>query len=131
MMHNEFLNKRAKEFFLFAKRSFEEGFYNLSVFHAEQACQLFLKYLLYLKAGDYPKTHLLTILMKELRKAYEKEEIERFIRERSIELQALESAYLNSRYLGKEYDKNEAEALILFAEKLIIFLEKISNEKLL
>jgi HEPN domain-containing protein len=130
-MREEFLKKRAKEFFLFAKRSFEEGFYNLSVFNAEQACQLFLKYLLYLKAGDYPKTHLLTVLMKELGKAYEKEEIERFIKEKSIELQALESAYINSRYLGKEYDKNEAEALILFAEKLIIFLEKISNEKLL
>jgi hypothetical protein len=39
--------------------------------------------------------------MKELRKAYEKEEIERFIRGRSIELQALESAYLSSRCLGK------------------------------
>jgi HEPN domain-containing protein len=131
IVREDFLKKRAKEFYLSAKRNFEEGFYNLSVFNAEQACQLFLKYLLYLKAGDYPKTYLLTVIMKELSKAYRKEEIEKFIEERSIELQALESAYLSSRYLGKEYDKNEAKALILFSEKLISFLENISNEKLL
>jgi HEPN domain-containing protein len=130
-MDGDFLKRRAKEFYQLAKRNFKEGFYNICVFEAEQACQLFLKYLLQKRAGDFPKTHFITTLIEELAKAYNKEEIKEFLRERSTSIQALESVYLSSRYLGKEFKREEAKALLNFAKELITFLSHLSNEKLL
>ncbi len=81
------------EFYKLARRNFEDGFYNIRAFEIEQACQLYLKYIL--------------------------------------ALQSMESAYLSSRYLGKEYNRDEVESLLDFADKLVKFLEEVGNEKLL
>jgi HEPN domain-containing protein len=55
----EFLKKRSKEFYENAKSLFRKRKYNLSAFNLEQSCQLFLKYLIAKKVGDWPKTHYL------------------------------------------------------------------------
>jgi HEPN domain-containing protein len=52
-----FLVEDSRSFLRAVKRDLEEGEYNLAMFHAEQALQLCAKYKLYLKYGDYPKTH--------------------------------------------------------------------------
>jgi HEPN domain-containing protein len=93
MGKEEFLKRRAMEFYKLARRNFEDGFYNISAFEIEQACQLYLKY--------------------------------------TLALQSMESAYLSSRYLGKEYNRDEVESLLDFADKLVKFLEEVGNEKLL
>jgi HEPN domain-containing protein len=46
MGKEEFLKRRAMEFYKLARRNFEDGFYNISAFEIEQACQLYLKYIL-------------------------------------------------------------------------------------
>jgi HEPN domain-containing protein len=54
-----------------------------------------------------------------------------FILNIPLQLQSMESAYLSSRYLGKEYNRDEVESLLDFADKLVKFLEEVGNEKLL
>jgi HEPN domain-containing protein len=54
-----------------------------------------------------------------------------FILNISLQIQSMESAYLSSRYLGKEYNRDEVESLLDFADKLVKFLEEVGNEKLL
>ena len=131
MGKEEFLKRRAMEFYKLARRNFEDGFYNISAFEIEQACQLYLKYILFKKAGDYPKVHFLTVLLEELHKAIGDIRIKEFLKENTLALQSMESAYLSSRYLGKEYNRDEVESLLDFADKLVKFLEEVANEKLL
>ncbi|WP_054837085.1 HEPN domain-containing protein [Metallosphaera hakonensis] len=52
-----FLKDRAEEFLDTAKYDLSKGYYNLTLFNVEQFIQLFSKYILYLKSGDFPKTH--------------------------------------------------------------------------
>ncbi len=129
MGKEEFLKERAKDFYKLAKRNLHEGFYNVSAFEIEQACQLYLKYLLFKKVGDYPRVHFLSTLLEELYKATEDERIKVFLEKHNLEIQSLESAYLSSRYLGKEYNRLEAGSLVNFADSLIKFLEEITGEK--
>ena len=57
---SQFLKRRAGEFWQRAKEDFQKERYNLAVLDIEQAIQLWVKYLIFLKAGDFPKTHYLT-----------------------------------------------------------------------
>jgi len=77
-MKEEFLRKRASEFYERAKEDFEKERYNLSAFDIEQALQLYLKYLIYLKVGDFPKTHYFDRLIEDLSEIYEKREIQKY-----------------------------------------------------
>ncbi|MEL9996956.1 MAG: HEPN domain-containing protein [Sulfolobales archaeon] len=57
-MSFDLLKKRALSFLRDAKTDFENGDYDLVLFHVEQFVQLYSKYLMYRKIGDYPKlTH--------------------------------------------------------------------------
>lgn len=60
----ELLKKRALEFLENAKENLEKKRFDLAAFNAEQSLQLLLKYFLFIKAGDYPKTHSLKTLFK-------------------------------------------------------------------
>jgi len=53
----EILRRRAEAFMRHAGEDFDRGDYDLVLFHVEQAVQLYAKYLLYRKLGDFPKTH--------------------------------------------------------------------------
>ena len=81
-MQADFLKERAEKFLKNAKDLFNKEEYDLSAFNLEQACQLFLKYYIFLKIGDFPKTHYLKRLIREVGKVYEKEEdVEKLIEE--------------------------------------------------
>jgi HEPN domain-containing protein len=80
-----FLLENSRSFLRVAKRDLEEGEYNLAVFHAEQALQLCAKYKLYLKYGDYPKTHRLKELLGALGQSYD-----------PLVVDLLEEAYIGS-----------------------------------
>lgn len=70
--YSAILKKRARAFLDSAKADFERGDYDLVLFHVEQFLQLYLKYLLYLKLGDYPKTPSVTRLREILGRFAEK-----------------------------------------------------------
>jgi Uncharacterized conserved protein related to C-terminal domain of eukaryotic chaperone, SACSIN len=59
----EFLRERALQFLEMSKTAAERGFYELALFHAEQALQLYVKYLIHRRLSDFPKTHFLRDLL--------------------------------------------------------------------
>ncbi|MEM1646550.1 MAG: HEPN domain-containing protein [Ignisphaera sp.] len=107
-----FLLNNAKNFLHDARRDFEDGIWNLSVFHSEQALQLCVKYKLYTHLGDYPKTHDLKILINNLRR-YEKIEADELM------LDFLTQSYISSRYLPYTFSKESAERALKFVENLM------------
>ena len=62
----EVLIRRAKDFLSNAKHLLTEGVYDLSAFNSEQALQLYMKAILLEKLGDYPKSHSLKFIAKQL-----------------------------------------------------------------
>jgi HEPN domain-containing protein len=125
----EFLKKRSKEFYENAKDLFRKRKYNLSAFNLEQSCQLFLKYLIAKKVGDWPKTHYLQRLIKRLSEAYDKKEIYDYYLENEIFFDDLTDAYFTSRYLPKVFAKSLVEKLMKDYQKFLKFIEENLNEK--
>jgi len=106
-----------------AKADFERGDYDLVLFHVEQFLQLYLKYLLYLKLGDYPKTHSVTRLLRDLRKARRETVLDKFYDENLEMINLLEETYITSRYLPREYDEEIARRALKFAERSLEVME--------
>ncbi len=94
-----FLKRRALAFLDTARLNLEKGYYDLVLFHVEQALQLYLKHLLYLCLGDYPKTYSLTALFRAVAKAYGDRRVEELLEKNLVALYLLEEAYIASRYL--------------------------------
>ena len=63
----EELLERAKKFLKEAEDDIKKGFYDLCMFHLEQALQLLLKYVLAKEIGYFP-TRSLTVLNEEVKK---------------------------------------------------------------
>jgi HEPN domain-containing protein len=120
-----FLKERAKEFFEEAKELFKKKRYNLSAFNLEQAIQLFVKYLIGKKLGDWPKTHYLSELVPDLARVYKSKEILKFYRENELFFENLEDAYFVSRYFPKKFSEN---SLLQLFEKSEEFLKLIKKE---
>ncbi len=118
-----FLKRRALAFLDTARLNLEKGYYDLVLFHVEQALQLYLKYLLYLRLGDYPKTHSLTALLRAVAKAYGDRRVEELLEKNLVALYLLEEAYIASRYLPRSYDRELAERMFRFAENILGELE--------
>jgi HEPN domain-containing protein len=125
----EFLKKRSKEFYENAKSLFRKRKYNLSAFNLEQSCQLFLKYLIAKKVGDWPKTHYLDELVKELAKAYKKKSILKYFQNKELFFDDLTDAYFTSRYFPREFTQTIVEKMFSEFEDFVKFLEKTLKEK--
>jgi len=121
--YSAILKKRARAFLESAKADFERGDYDLVLFHVEQFLQLYLKYLLYLKLGDYPKTHSVTRLLRDLRKVRRETVLDKFYDENLEMINLLEEAYITSRYLPREYDEEIARRALKFAERAFEVME--------
>ena len=124
----EFLKKRAKEFWERSKEDFEKSRFNLAVLDIEQSIQLWFKYLIFLKAGDFPKTHYFDVLIKQLSEIYNCSEILQFYQKHALEFRVLEDAYISTRYLPKEFSKEEVRKIMEFAEEVFKFFKKKINE---
>lgn len=130
-MSNEsgFLKKRAIEFWERASEDFQKARYNLSALDVEQAVQLWLKHLIFLKAGDFPKTHYLDELIGTVSEVYGRENILNFYKERVLEFKSLEDAYITSRYFPKEFSREEARKIMKLAEELFDLIQNETHEK--
>ncbi len=71
----EFLRERAEKFLKVGERLLKEGVLDLAAFHFHQAAELILKYALFRRTGDYPRTHSIRRLLKLLSKSTEDEGI--------------------------------------------------------
>ena len=126
---SDFLKRRAKEFWQRAQEDFEKHRFNLSALDLEQAVQLWMKHLIFVKADDFPKMHYLNRLIEELSIVYDNQDILNFYHSHSLEFRSLEDAYITTRYFEREFTKEEVESLKEFTASLIKFLEKQTGEK--
>ncbi len=111
------MRRRAEAFFEVARGDYERGFYDLVLFHVEQFLQLYLKYLIYRRVGDFPKTHSLTRLFRDVIEVYGSDDLRGFYEGNLEMIYLLEEAYVSSRYLPREYDEVIAARALRFAER--------------
>ncbi len=117
------MKKRARAFLEDAETDYTRGHYDLVLFHTEQCLQLYLKYLVYRKIGDYPKTRSLTRLFKDVMKVCDDKRLQEFYEENLEAIYLLEEAYIASRYLPREYDEETAKRILKFANRALEVLE--------
>jgi len=118
----DFLKKKAKYFEEEAREAYEKNRFTLVLFFVEQSIQLYLKYLIYKRIGDYPKTYNLKVLFENLNRLID---ISEFITENEEIIDLLTTSYIESRYTMMEYGKKSVELSLRFLDK---FKEKFKNE---
>ena len=103
--------------------------YDIAAFMADQAVQLYLKSVILELTGEVPRVHAARQLMHILKDLLgEPKPVDDFVRENRSLLIRLEEAYISSRYMPREYEKDEAEELVNFAEKAIGFVKSIKGK---
>ena len=126
MVKIEFLKEKAEAFLEDAEYDISRKKWFLAAFHLEQTCQLYLKYYLFLKLKDFPKTHSLSELLIDIGEVYQIEkEIKRLRKEHASVIGDLEQAYISSRYLPVEFYSDQVKEMEKFVKKLIKFLKKL------
>ncbi len=115
-MDYSYLKENADRFLENAEYLFNNGVHNLSAFNIEQAMQLYLKYFLAVKLGDFPKTHSLKRLFMEIKdmclEAYN-------IFDDNINIVGdIESAYIASRYFPTEFLEKEVSNMLSVANEI-------------
>ena len=117
-----YLKRNSMSFYSNARDLFHKGELNLAAFNIEQAMQLYLKYLLAVKLGDYPKTHSLRRLFKEAGQMCPK--LEEFYRINANVIGNIESAYIMSRYFPVDYTIHEVEEMLRVLERFMRVVEE-------
>jgi len=115
--------EKADAFLDTAIYNFERGRYDLAAFNIEQAVQLYIKTKLLELLGEFPRTHSLVTLLRELSRVFKEEEVERFRKENIGMLTKLSDVYITSRYYTREFYEEEVKELIEFAYKVRRLLE--------
>lgn len=123
----ELLKRRALSFLRDARVDLDSGDYDLVLFHVEQFAQLYAKYLIYRKLGDFPKVHTLVKLLRDLARVYEDCELGKFISENLEALYLLEESYISSHYVPREYEREVALRAINLGEKLLEVFRCLEN----
>jgi HEPN domain-containing protein len=120
----EILKERADEFVKLAEYAYKRKRYDLTMFNLEQAIQLYLKYKIWQKLGDFEKTHSIIKLLKDFGKVYKKSrKIKKLINNNLKLIRDLEIAYIESRYLPAQFLKEDVDKAFEFIEELKNLLE--------
>ncbi|RLG64276.1 DNA-binding protein [archaeon] len=90
--------------------------------------QLYLKYILSRKVGAFPKTYSLTELLREVAKALNAPDIEKFYHDNIEIINLLEDSYIVARYLPRVYDRHVAERTLEFAKKALEVLKCLEEQ---
>jgi HEPN domain-containing protein len=115
----EILKERADEFVKLAEYAYKRKRYDLAMFNLEQAIQLYLKYKIWQKLGDFEKTHSIIKLLKDFGKVYKKSrKIKKLINDNLKLIRDLEIAYIESRYLPAQFLKEDVDKAFEFIEEL-------------
>jgi len=113
----EYLRRRAFEFLEAARDDVERGRFDLAAFHAEQALQLALKYLLARDYGHYPHTHDLRDLFELLKE--KRPEVWDFYLANRYAVEILVDAYVGARYLPRSYRADVVKHLVEVAARFL------------
>jgi len=121
------LRRRGLRMLAHAEECLKSGDYDLAVFLAEQAVQLYLKSIILELTGEVPRTHSIRQLLHILRTLSSgvTEAVNEFVHRHRGLLTGLEDAYLASRYFFRTYEKDESEELVRFAGEVIRFVRDL------
>lgn len=123
------LRNRSLRMLSSAKKGMLDGNYDIAAFMAEQSVQLHLKSVILELTGEIPRVHAVRQLMGILKELLGKPSLfDDFVRENRSLLIRLEEAYISSRYLPRDYERDEAEELVNFSEKVIEFVESVKSK---
>jgi len=123
------LRNRSLRMLSSARRSLLDGDYDIAAFMADQAVQLYSKSVILELTGEVPRVHAVRQLMRVLKDLLGKPNlVDDFVRENRSLLIRLEEAYISSRYMPREYEREEAEELVNFAEEAIGFVKSIKGK---
>ena len=127
MAKADFLKEKAETFLEDAQYDISREKWFAAAFHLEQTVQLYLKYFLFKKYGDYPKIHSLNELFDEFKKGFpeKSKEIEKIQKDKASVIGDLNQAYITSRYLPVDFTRQQIEKMLEFATDLIKFLKKL------
>ncbi|RLG39479.1 MAG: DNA-binding protein [Thermoproteota archaeon] len=117
MPEYEFLRKNADSFYRNAKQLLEQGEYNLAAFNLEQAMQLMLKYLLASRLGEFPRTHSLRRLFREIKDLCPR--LWEFYEDNASVVGNVESAYIASRYYPVDFQEVEVREMLSAYEEFL------------
>lgn len=112
---------KAKRFLAVAKRSLEDGLYDMACFNSQQAAEMALKAVLIMRAGYKPLTHSITELLEAI------SEIENVPSEVS-NCSGIEEHYVQARYPNarmREYSFDEAQVSVRCGEVIVGYAERI------
>ena len=121
-----FLKERAKEFCEEAEEAYKRKRYNLVLFFVEQALQLYIKYLIFKKIDDYPKTHSLEVLFNELEKVYGAK-VKKFTEKYGNLLKLIELSYIGARYLPVSFSEENAKESLNLVKIFLKFADEIEK----
>lgn len=125
MKKGEFLKDKAQRFLRNAIELFNREEYDLAAFNLEQSAQLFLKFALWEKLGDFEKVHSISRLLSDLKEvSNNKNKIEDLVKKHEDTIGDLEMAYIESRYLPVKFYRNQIEKMIKFVEDLKKLIDK-------
>lgn len=110
--------ERADAFLDTALYNFQKRRYDLAAFDVEQAIQLYVKTKLLELTGEFPRTHDLVVLLKELSSVFKRNEVEEFIKKEMESMAKMADIYITSRYYTREFYKEEIENLFSFAKRV-------------
>jgi HEPN domain-containing protein len=111
-----------------AQIALERGSYDSACFLSEQALQLYLKYVLLVIVGDYPRTHGVRRLLGEVAKILGSKELEDFIKANRVRLIALEDSYIMARYFISEYSKEDAEDVVKVVKETMSLVKLVGGK---
>ncbi|BCS92619.1 HEPN domain-containing protein [Metallosphaera javensis (ex Sakai et al. 2022)] len=113
-----FLRDRAEEFLDNAKYNLNKGYYNLTLFDVEQFIQLYANFLIYLKAGDFPKSHNILSILEKIENLYgDRCNLNLFRKENRDFLYVIYFSYTQGRYFGTMFSREDAERAVSLANK--------------
>ena len=107
----EFLRRNALKFLEEAKEAFSKGDYGFTMLFVEQFFRLSLKYILYKRYGEFPKTHSLKLLFELTRSS----DLADYYRRNLDLLREIELSYIAARYMDVEYSRRVAEEALALA----------------
>ncbi|WP_369609620.1 HEPN domain-containing protein [Sulfurisphaera javensis] len=127
--------RRALDFLTDAKNDINRGSYDIAIFHAEEALQLYTKAVIFELFGIEFRSYDVRTLLSRLSQLLRENEFSTLadkIDSLSVEYRRilinLEDSYSEARYGEEEYDKSQAEEAVDVVEKIINELEEIAKD---
>ena len=113
--------EKSRRFLLNAETNINERFIDIGAFSVNQSLEIYLKALLLKESGDYPHTHDIKILLRNLADISNvgvKKKLQLLLKEKSLVLSLIQDAHLTSRYFSTSYYSDDVNEMISVVKQI-------------